>query len=65
LFGSGFQVDLPYVVGAFPLVYPVAGVPESSATTFIGPGRTAAIVNLGPADRQLSSRTDVPTRPPI
>jgi 2-polyprenyl-6-methoxyphenol hydroxylase-like FAD-dependent oxidoreductase len=48
LFGSGFQVDLPYVVGAFPLVYPVAGVPESSATTFIGPGRTAAIVNLGP-----------------
>ncbi|MDT0529283.1 FAD-dependent oxidoreductase [Micromonospora sp. DSM 115977] len=47
-FGSGFQVDLPYVVGAFPLAHPVAGVPDSSATTFIGPGRTAAIVNLGP-----------------
>ncbi|WP_327030955.1 FAD-dependent oxidoreductase [Micromonospora sp. NBC_01740] len=46
-FGSGFQVDLPYVVGAFPLADPVAGVPDSSATTFIGPGRTAAIVNLG------------------
>lgn len=48
LFGSGFQVDLPYVVGAFPLAYPVAGVPDSSGVTFIGPGRTAAIVNLGP-----------------
>ncbi|RSM64263.1 monooxygenase [Actinoplanes sp. ATCC 53533] len=48
VFGSGSQVDLPYVVGAFSLPHPVAGVPESSATTFIGPGRTAAIVNLGP-----------------
>jgi 2-polyprenyl-6-methoxyphenol hydroxylase-like FAD-dependent oxidoreductase len=48
VFGSDFRVDLPYVVGAFPLTHPVAGVPESSATTFIGPGRTAAIVNLGP-----------------
>jgi 2-polyprenyl-6-methoxyphenol hydroxylase-like FAD-dependent oxidoreductase len=48
VFGSGFKVDLPYVVGAFPLPHPVPGVPESSATTFIGPGRTAAIVNLGP-----------------
>ncbi|WP_433528859.1 FAD-dependent oxidoreductase [Micromonospora sp. CA-263727] len=48
VFGSGFRVDLPYVVGAFPLAHPVAGVPQSSATTFIGPGRTAAIVNLGP-----------------
>ena len=48
VFGSSFRVDLPYVVGAFPLAYPVPGVPESSATTFIGPGRTAAIVNLGP-----------------
>jgi len=48
LFGSGSRVDLPYVVGAFSLPHPVAGVPESSATTFIGPGRTAAIVNLGP-----------------
>jgi len=48
VFGAGSRVDLPYVVGAFPLPHPVAGVPESSATTFIGPGRTAAIVNLGP-----------------
>jgi 2-polyprenyl-6-methoxyphenol hydroxylase-like FAD-dependent oxidoreductase len=48
VFGSSFRVDLPYVVGAFPLTHPVPGVPESSATTFIGPGRTAAIVNLGP-----------------
>lgn len=48
MFGSGHRVDLPYVVAAFPLDHPVAGVPESSATTFIGPGRTAAIVNLGP-----------------
>jgi 2-polyprenyl-6-methoxyphenol hydroxylase-like FAD-dependent oxidoreductase len=48
MFGSGFQVDLPYIVGAFPLAHPMAGVPEPSATTFIGPGRTAAIVNLGP-----------------
>jgi 2-polyprenyl-6-methoxyphenol hydroxylase-like FAD-dependent oxidoreductase len=48
IFGPDHQVDLPYVVAAFPLAHPVAGVPESSATTFIGPGRTAAIVNLGP-----------------
>jgi 2-polyprenyl-6-methoxyphenol hydroxylase-like FAD-dependent oxidoreductase len=48
VFGSGFRVDFPYVVAAFPLAHPVPGVPESSATTFIGPGRTAAIVNLGP-----------------
>ncbi|WP_341718868.1 FAD-dependent oxidoreductase [Micromonospora sp. FIMYZ51] len=48
VFGTGFRVDLPYVVGAFPLAGSVAGVPESSATTFIGPGRTAALVNLGP-----------------
>ncbi|MCX4385817.1 FAD-dependent oxidoreductase [Micromonospora peucetia] len=48
VFGSSFRVDLPYVVGAFPLPHPVADVPGSSGTTFIGPGRTAAIVNLGP-----------------
>jgi 2-polyprenyl-6-methoxyphenol hydroxylase-like FAD-dependent oxidoreductase len=47
VFGDGHQVDLPYVVAAFPLTHPVAGVPECSATTFIGPGRTAALVNLG------------------
>ncbi|WP_433262282.1 FAD-dependent oxidoreductase [Micromonospora vinacea] len=48
VFGPDFRVDLPYLVAAFPLPHPVAGVPESSATTYIGPGRTAAIVNLGP-----------------
>lgn len=46
VFGTGFRVDLPYAVAAFPLVNPE--VPPSSATTFIGPGRTAAVVNLGP-----------------
>ncbi|MFJ2082952.1 FAD-dependent oxidoreductase [Micromonospora chokoriensis] len=46
--GPDHRVDLPYVVAAFPLAHPVTDVPESSATTFIGPGRTAAIVNLGP-----------------
>lgn len=48
VFGDGHRVDLPYVVAAFPLEHPVPGVPERSATTFIGPGRTAALVNLGP-----------------
>lgn len=48
VFGTGQRVDLPYVVGAFPLDHPVAGVPESSAVNFIGPGRTAAVLNLGP-----------------
>lgn len=48
VFGPGFQIDLPYIVGAFPVPSPPAHVPEPSATTFIGPGRTAAIVNLGP-----------------
>ncbi|MEV2237447.1 FAD-dependent oxidoreductase [Micromonospora sp. NPDC049891] len=46
--GPGRRVDLPYVVAAFPLVRPPQAVPVPSATTFIGPGRTAAIVNLGP-----------------
>lgn len=45
--GPDHQVDMPYVVAAFPLTEPVGDVPESSATTFIGPGRTAGIVNLG------------------
>jgi 2-polyprenyl-6-methoxyphenol hydroxylase-like FAD-dependent oxidoreductase len=47
VFGPDHQVDWPYVVAAFPLAHSVAGVPESSATTFIGTGRTAGIVNLG------------------
>ncbi|MFI5842651.1 FAD-dependent oxidoreductase [Catenuloplanes sp. NPDC051500] len=48
MFGSGHRVDLPYLVAAFPLSRPVTAVADSSATTFIGPGRTAALVNLGP-----------------
>ncbi|MEG3636955.1 FAD-dependent oxidoreductase [Micromonospora palythoicola] len=48
LFGAGHRVDLPYVVAAFPLAHPPEAVPASSAATFIGPGRTAALVNLGP-----------------
>ncbi|WP_327038946.1 FAD-dependent oxidoreductase [Micromonospora maris] len=48
VFGAQYRVDLPYVVAAVPLAEPVAEVPESSATTFIGPGRTAAVISLGP-----------------
>ena len=45
-----FRVDLRHMVGAFPLAPAPADVPEGSGTVFIGPGRTAAVVNLG-ADR--------------
>lgn len=48
LFGEGHRVDLPYAVGAFPLTPPVIGVPEGSAVTFIGAGRTAGLMNFGP-----------------
>ncbi|MET7423515.1 FAD-dependent monooxygenase [Dactylosporangium sp. NPDC005555] len=48
VFGDGWRVPLPYVVGAVDLPGPPAGVPERSGTTFIGPGRTAAVINLGP-----------------
>ncbi|UWZ59945.1 FAD-dependent monooxygenase [Dactylosporangium aurantiacum] len=44
-FGDGHLVDLPYVVGAFPVAH---AAPEPSAATFIGPGRTAALIDLGP-----------------
>ncbi|MBB2949065.1 2-polyprenyl-6-methoxyphenol hydroxylase-like FAD-dependent oxidoreductase [Actinoplanes lutulentus] len=44
VFGDDFRVDFPYVVAAFGL----KDAPEGSATTYIGPGRTAATVNLGP-----------------
>ncbi|MET8203593.1 FAD-dependent oxidoreductase [Micromonospora taraxaci] len=62
--GPDHRVDLPYVVAAFPLAHPVTGVPESSATTFIGPGRTAAIVNLGSGRSSafLTYRCADPTR---
>ncbi|MFC7545206.1 FAD-dependent oxidoreductase [Plantactinospora sp. GCM10030261] len=64
MFGPDHRVDLPYVVAAFPLAHPVAAVPESAATTFIGPGRTAAVVNLGPhrSSAFFTYRCDDPTR---
>ncbi|WP_240543006.1 FAD-dependent oxidoreductase [Solihabitans fulvus] len=43
-----FRVDLRHVVGAFPLSGVPRDVPEGASTTFIGPGRTAAVINLGP-----------------
>ncbi|MEU4689248.1 FAD-dependent oxidoreductase [Actinoplanes sp. NPDC023714] len=45
LFGDDFRVDFPYVVGAFAL----SESDHNGATTFIGTGRTAAVVELGPA----------------
>jgi 2-polyprenyl-6-methoxyphenol hydroxylase-like FAD-dependent oxidoreductase len=42
------RVDMRHVVGAFPLDRLPEDVPEGAGTTFIGPGRTAAVVNLGP-----------------
>ncbi|MFS8103319.1 FAD-dependent oxidoreductase [Lentzea alba] len=47
-FGSGHQAEMPYVVSAVPLAHPIADVPERSAVSFIGPGRSAAVINLGP-----------------
>ncbi|WP_280233615.1 FAD-dependent oxidoreductase [Nocardia cyriacigeorgica] len=40
--------DLGHMVGAFPLDAVPEHVPEGVGTTFIGPGRTAAVMNLGP-----------------
>lgn len=45
---TDFRVDLRHLVGAFPLGRVPEDVPQGSGTTFIGPGRTAAVVNLGP-----------------
>jgi len=53
VFGPKYRVDWPYVVVAFPLAHPITAVAESSATTFIGVGRTAGVINLGP-DRSLA-----------
>ncbi|KZM70019.1 FAD-dependent monooxygenase [Nocardia terpenica] len=41
-------VRLNYVMAALPLTEAPPGVPENAATNFIGPGRTAAVVNMGP-----------------
>ncbi|WP_236808683.1 FAD-dependent oxidoreductase [Amycolatopsis albispora] len=48
VFGAEGKVDLRHLVGAFPLDHVPADVPEGAGTTFIGPGRTAAVMNLGP-----------------
>ncbi|MEV0332705.1 FAD-dependent oxidoreductase [Nocardia sp. NPDC050717] len=46
---SEYFVDLGHMVGAFPLEEPPAQMPDGVGTTYIGPGRTAAVMNLGPA----------------
>lgn len=43
-------VDLGHMVGAFPLGKAPEHVPEGAGATFLGPRRTAAVMNLG-ADR--------------
>ncbi|MGC7094975.1 FAD-dependent oxidoreductase [Amycolatopsis lurida] len=48
VFGADFEVDLRHLVGAFTLGEVPVDVPEGAGTTFIGPGRTAAVMNLGP-----------------
>ncbi|MFF0634618.1 FAD-dependent oxidoreductase [Nocardia sp. NPDC004151] len=45
---SEYFVDLGHMVGAFPLETPPAHMPDGLGTTYIGPGRTAAVMNLGP-----------------
>ncbi|WP_205327151.1 FAD-dependent oxidoreductase [Glycomyces sp. YM15] len=45
---SRFRVDMDHMVGAFPLRRVPHGLAEGSGTTFIGPRRTAAVINLGP-----------------
>ncbi|MDA1362974.1 FAD-dependent oxidoreductase [Glycomyces luteolus] len=45
---SRFRVDLEHMVGAFPLHRVPNGLAEGSGTTYIGPHRTAAVINLGP-----------------
>lgn len=45
---SEYFVDLGHMVGAFPLETSPAHMPDGVGTTYIGPGRTAAVMNLGP-----------------
>ncbi|MEC3917692.1 FAD-dependent oxidoreductase [Nocardia sp. CDC160] len=45
---SDYFVDLGHMVGAFPLHTVPEHISEGFGTTFIGPGRTAAVMNLGP-----------------
>ncbi|EID55353.1 2-polyprenyl-6-methoxyphenol hydroxylase-like oxidoreductase [Saccharomonospora xinjiangensis XJ-54] len=44
----GFRVDFQHLVAAFPLDKEPEDVPKGAGTTYIGPGRTAAVINLGP-----------------
>ncbi|WP_280180837.1 FAD-dependent oxidoreductase [Nocardia farcinica] len=44
----GHLRDLRHMVAAFSLPEPPAGIPEGAGTTYIGPRRTAAVMNLGP-----------------
>ncbi len=49
VFGDADPVrDLGYLVCAFPLDRVPDELPESTGTTFIGPGRMAAVINVGP-----------------
>ncbi|PRY59868.1 FAD-dependent oxidoreductase [Glycomyces artemisiae] len=41
-------VDMGHMVGALPLDGPPLGLDEGTGTTFIGVGRTAALISLGP-----------------
>ncbi|NUQ86976.1 MAG: FAD-binding protein, partial [Glycomyces artemisiae] len=41
-------VDMGHMVGALPLDRPPLGLDEGTGTTFIGVGRTAALISLGP-----------------
>ncbi|MFI9509516.1 FAD-dependent oxidoreductase [Nocardia sp. NPDC052566] len=44
---ADFRVDMRHMVGAFPLDRVPREVAEGAGTTYIGPGRTAAVINLG------------------
>ncbi|MFF2083121.1 FAD-dependent oxidoreductase [Nocardia sp. NPDC058176] len=43
-----FRVDMRHLVGALPLDRVPSEVPDGAGATFIGPRRTAAVINLGP-----------------
>ncbi|MEV0354679.1 FAD-dependent oxidoreductase [Nocardia sp. NPDC050697] len=45
---AGHVVDLGHVVGAFPLDHVPEHVPDGVGTVFLGPRRTASVMNLGP-----------------
>lgn len=45
---ADYLVDLGHMVGAFPLEQVPEHVPVGAGTTFLGPRRTAAVMNMGP-----------------